>query len=114
MVGALNSELEILAPCLTENNENVFSKYPARLPAEAFPAAPEKDGYRFARGHLAAFQPVAQGNKRLGTLYLKSDMGAMYERFRLYGGIVLLVIAVSFLVAFLLSRPPQSQICKPI
>src|SRR5229473_329663 len=114
ILAALKAERHIVAACLYNKNGKLFSKYPADLPAEAFPAAPEKDGYRFARGRLAAFHPVAQANKRLGTLYLKSDMGAMYERFRLYGGIVLLVIAVSFLVAYLLSRTLQKQISQPI
>jgi len=35
----------------------------------------------------------------LGTLYLKSDVSAMYERFRLYGVIVMLVMVVSCLLA---------------
>jgi PAS domain S-box-containing protein len=114
ILAALKAERHIVAACLYNKNGKLFSKYPADLPAEAFPAAPEKDGYRFARGHLAAFHPVVQANKRLGTLYLKSDMGAMYERFRLYGGIVLLVIVLSFLLAYLLSRSLQKQISQPI
>src|SRR6266446_9290455 len=114
ILAALKAERHITAASLYNKNGKLFSKYPANLPAEAFPAAPAKDGYRFERGHLTAFHPVAQGDKRLGTLYLKSDMGAMYERFRLYGGIVLLVIAVSFLVAYLLSRSLQKQISQPI
>ena len=74
-----------------------------------------EDGYRFEHSHLVGLQPVVQGNnKRLGTLYLKSDMGAMYERLRLYGGIAALVLAVSFLVAYLLSRVLQQQISQPI
>src|SRR6266851_2729866 len=114
ILAALKAERHIVAASLYDKNGKLFSKYPADLPAEAFPAAPEKDGYRFERGHLAAFHPVAQANKHLGTLYLKSDMGAMYERFRLYGGIVVLVIAVSFLVAYLISRSLQKQISQPI
>jgi PAS domain S-box-containing protein len=114
ILAALKAERHIVAACLYNKNGKLFSKYPADLPAEAFPAAPEKDGYRFARGHLAAFHPVVQANKRLGTLYLKSDMGAMYERFRLYGGIVLLVMVLSFLLAYLLSRSLQKQISQPI
>src|SRR6266849_3589567 len=114
ILAALKAERHIVAASLYDKNGKLFSKFPADLPAGAFPAAPDKDGYRFARGHLAAFHPVAQGNKRLGTLYLKSDMGAMYERFRLYGGIVVLVIALSFLVAYLISRSLQKQISQPI
>src|SRR6267378_3422094 len=115
VLAALKAEPHIVAATLYDRNGKLFSKYPDKLPAKAFPAAPEKDGSRFEHSHLVRFQPVVQGgNKRLGTLYLKSDMGAMYERFRLYGSIAVLVIAGSFLVAYMLSRRLQQQISQPI
>ncbi len=114
ILAALQAERHIVAASLYDKNGKLFAKYPADLSATAFPAAPEGDGYRFAHAHLAAFQPVVLGGTRLGTLYLNSDMGAMYERFRLYGGIAVLVAAGSFLVAYLLSRALQQQISRPI
>ena len=114
ILAALQAERHIVAASLYDQNGRLFSKYPADLPVTAFPVAPEADGYRFAHLHLAAFQPVVQGGKRLGTLYLKSDMGAMYERFQLYSGIVVLVLAGSLLVAYALSRALQRRISRPI
>jgi PAS domain S-box-containing protein len=114
VLAALKADRHIVAASLYDKNGTLFSKYPETMPADAFPAAPEKDGYRFERSHLATFHPVVQGSKRLGTLYLKSDMEAMYERFRLYGGIAILAIVVSFLVAYTLSRALQQQISQPI
>jgi len=61
-----------------------------------------------------AFSGAQEHNKRLGTLYLKSDMGAMYERFRLYGGIVAGVVVTSLMVAFVVSTVLQRQISAPI
>lgn len=114
-LAALKAERHVVAAGLYDQDGKLFSRYPANLPADAFPATPERDGYRFERSHLVGFQPVAQGrNKRLGTLYLKSDMGAMYERFRLYGGIVVGVVAASLLVAFMVSTVLQRQISEPI
>lgn len=114
ILSALKAERHIVAACLYDNKGKLFSKYPADISDDTFPAAPEKDGYRLEFSYLAGFQPVVQGTKRLGTLYLKSDMGAMYERFRLYGLIVLLVIIGSFLLAYMLSRMLQDQISHPI
>ena len=115
VLAALKAEPHIVAATLYDRSGKLFAKYPDKLPADAFPAAPEKDGSRFEHSHLVRLQPVVQGgNKRLGTLYLKSDMGAMYERFRLYGTIAALVIAGSFLVAYVLSRRLQQQISQPI
>lgn len=115
VLAALKAERHIVAASLYDRNGKLFAKYPAGLPADAFPVAPERDAYRFEHSHLVGVQPVVEGNnKRLGTLYLKSDLRAMYERLRLYSGIAALVLAVSFLVAYLLSRVLQQQISQPI
>src|SRR5882672_10960503 len=92
ILSALQAERHIVAASLYNKEGKLFSKYPLDMPADVFPAAPERNGYRFEPSHLAGFQPVMLNGKRLGTLYLRSDMGAMYERLRLYGGIALLVI----------------------
>src|SRR5207245_9777787 len=99
ILSALKAHEDILSACLYDKAGGLFATYPENLSADAFPAAPEEDGYRFAHSYLAAFQPVVQGSKRLGTLYLKSDMGTMYERVRLYGGIAVMVIVVSLSMA---------------
>jgi PAS domain S-box-containing protein len=115
VLSALKAERHIVAAALYDENGKLFVKYPENLSVDTFPVLPEGDGYRFQRASLVAFQPVVQGgNKRLGTLYLKSDLGAMYERLRLYSMIAVLVIAVSLLFAYVLSRMLQRQISRPI
>jgi PAS domain S-box-containing protein len=115
VLSALKAERHIVAAALYDQNGKLFVKYPDNLSVDAFPVLPEANGSRFGRASLITFQPVVQGgNKRLGTLYLKSDLGAMYERLRLYSMIALLLIAVSLLVAYLLSRMLQRQISRPI
>ncbi len=114
VLAALKAESHIVAAGLYDEKGKLFAQYPANLPVSAFPTAPQKDGYNFEHSYLTGFQPVMQENRRLGTLYLKSDMDAMYERLRLYSGIVVLVIIVSLLLAYLLSRRLQKRISKPI
>lgn len=114
MLTALKAEPHIVSACLYDKDGTLFARYPTSLPATDFPAAPDQIGYRFTSSHLAGFQPVVQGDNRLGTLFIKSDMGAMYERFRLYGSIALLVIVVSIMVAYFLSRSLQQSISRPI
>jgi len=115
VLAAFKAEPHIVAASLYDTNGQLFAIYPASLPVGVFPAAPEQDGYRFEHSHLVGLQPVVQGNnERLGTLYVQSDLGALYERLRLYSGITASVLAVSFLVAYLLSRVLQQQISEPI
>ncbi|WP_207506417.1 ATP-binding protein [Telluribacter humicola] len=111
---ALLAEEHIVAAALYDVQGNLFSKYPDTLSAQEFPPAPGTDGYSFTATHLEGFQPVVQGGRRLGTLFIRQDMFAMYQRFQLYGLIALGVIAVSFLLAYFLSQELQKEISGPI
>jgi len=114
ILAALKAEKHIVAASLYDLEGNLFTLYPKERSIHSFPAKPEEEGYRFQDSHLVGFQPVLQGNRKLGMLYLKSDMGAMYERFRLYGVIAISVIALSFLLAYVLSKRLQRSISQPI
>ena len=115
ILAALKAERHIVAACLYDRQGKVFARYPAGLHDTALPAAPEADGYHFERGHMVGFAPVEQVvGQRLGTLYLESDMAALYDRLRLYSTIAILVIAATSLVAYTLARKLQKQISRPI
>src|SRR5258706_18561 len=111
---ALKADKHIVAASLYDKKGNLFAKYPQDLSDAVLPSSPLNESYHFENSHLAGFQAVMQGGKQLGTLYLKSDLGAMYERFRLYGAIAVSVIALSFLLSYLLSKRLQQRISKPI
>jgi PAS domain S-box-containing protein len=115
VLAALSAEPSIVAATLYDADGQVFSIYPDSLSRAASPRTPEPDGFRFVGARLIGFEPVVQGdNRRLGTLFLASDMRPMYARLRLYGGIALLVMAVSLVAAYLVSRQLQHQISRPI
>ena len=113
MLSAFKAESHVVAAGLYARSGKLFASYPAAnaaLPAEL--AAP--DGYRVEGDQLIGVQPVIQGGHRMGTLYLKSDMGAIYERFRSFSLIAALVVALAWLGAYALSIRLQRQISGPI
>lgn len=116
ILAALQADRQVVAAGLYDAQGRLFSRYPADAPDSLFPATPPPDGFRFVEGHLVNCTPVVQvkGSERFGTLYLRSDMEAIYERLRLYGGIAFLVILGSSVVAYLLSRALQRQISRPV
>ncbi|MBI3851824.1 MAG: HAMP domain-containing protein [Verrucomicrobia bacterium] len=116
ILAALKAERHIVAAALYDQEGKLFSKYPADLPASAFPRAPGREGYGFAHSSLAGFQSVVQGdNRRLGTLYLQLDTGAiMHQWFRNSIGIAVAVIAITIIVAYLISEVLQKRISQPI
>lgn len=111
---ALKAEPHIVAAALYDERGRLFASYPAGRAAAAYPSGPGADGYRFAESHLIGFQSVAIGDRHLGSLYLESDMTAIYQRMRIYGGMTLLLVAASFFLAFGLSSVLQRQISRPI
>ncbi len=116
ILSALRADRHIVAACLFDKTGRLFARYPANAPTDHFPSTPPADGYHFAGGFLVSATPVVQVrvSERFGTLYLRSDMKAINERLRLYTGIATLVILVSSLVAYFLSRTLQRQISVPI
>lgn len=113
-LGALRAERHIVAAALYTPEGNVFARYPASLSDEGLPTSPKESGYRITRTALAVFRPVMQNERQLGMIYIQSDMGAMVARIRLYGGIVVLVVLCSLMVAFILSQKLQAEISGPI
>jgi len=114
VLSALAAEPHIVAAALYDNKDKLFATYPINLLPSELPTRLVQEGYRFDESHLSGFQFVIENNRRLGTLFLKSDMSAMYSRFKTYGGLVILVILASLFVAFIFSRKLQSQISRPI
>ena len=115
ILSALRTDQHIVAAVLYDKGGHVFAAYPAGAAPDVVPTAPRPDGYRFERGLLIGFQPVEEaGSQRLGTLYLASDLGAIYDTFRLSGVIGLAVMAVALLAAYFLSRILQRAISQPI
>jgi len=115
ILSALRAEPHVVAAGLYDKDGRLFARYPAELPGDAVPAAPERDGYRFERGYAIALEPVAEvGNPRLGTLYLKSDMKAVSRALWLSAAIAAGVMAVALLAAYLLAALLQGWISQPI
>lgn len=114
ILAALRAERHITAAILYNKEGKIFAIYPENFSGDTSRIDTELKNYRFIDSHLEGFEPIIQGNLRLGTLYLKSDLKAMDERFRLYGIIVIMVIGISSLLAYFLSKFLQKSISRPI
>ena len=111
---ALKAEPNIVAACLYDTKGNLFSQYPGNLKDIALLNLPHQETYRFTYSHLEYFQPVMQEESLLGTLYLKFDLQVMYARLQLYGIVMVLVVMISLLLTYLLSKILQKNISRPI
>lgn len=114
ILGSLKAQPHIVAACLYDSKGQIFRYYPKNVNPDQLPATAGKDGYSFENDFIYGFEPVVQSQKRVGTLYLKSDMKGVYYRFLLYGLIAALFIAISIVIAYLISKRMQRTISLPI
>src|ERR1700730_4161742 len=105
VLAAFKAQPHVVAARLYLSDGRLIASYPdgaARGPAAQSRRA---DGYRFEAGLLTGVQPVVQGGRRMGTLYLESDLGEIYEHFQLFVAIGAAIMLVCCLAAYLISRP---------
>jgi PAS domain S-box-containing protein len=107
-------ERHIVAAALYDTNGQLFASWPTNVSRAIFPAHPGAEGFRREQDFLILFSPVATPEQRMGTLYMRSDLGARQERLGPYAVIVAIVLALSILVALLLSKFLQRGISQPL
>jgi signal transduction histidine kinase/ActR/RegA family two-component response regulator len=116
VLAAFEADEHIVDAALYDRLGGLFAVYPKGTPASAFPPRVEAGAgsFTFEGAHLVGFQPVMEGGRHLGTLFVRSDLRAIDARVRFYGGIVALTILASVLLAYLISRRLQHRITQPI
>ena len=114
---ALEAEPHVVAAALYDADGNVFATYPVNLEGEALPSlsgAEGDAGESLEGSHLVSRQGVSEGERRMGTLVLKSDLGTLYDRLPLYAALAAIIVAVAGVLAYLISRGLQRGVSDPI
>lgn len=114
VLAAFRADRSIVAAALYDTSGNLFASYPDDLMPAELPRTVQPDGYRFEGGYVVGFEPVVEGDRPLGTLFVKSDLSVIQERFSSYGLITGVVIALSALLDYLVAYRQQSRISEPI
>jgi hypothetical protein len=81
---ALEADEHIVSAALYDQQGALFAVYPKGTALSGFPqqAGTPKATFRFEGDHLIGYQPVMQGTRRLGTLFVRSDLRAIDTRVR--------------------------------
>ncbi|MDQ6861009.1 MAG: PAS domain-containing protein, partial [Verrucomicrobiota bacterium] len=111
---ALAAEKQVTAAAIYGADGAIFASFPEGRDRAEFPMRPGADGHRFEATRFVMYQPILQEGKRLGTIFVRADLGEMYSRLKVYGTLLALVAACSFLGALILSRTLQRHISAPI
>src|SRR2546422_6463616 len=116
-LGGLKAEPAVVAAVIrTQDDGRPFATYFRDAPSAARPSFPAHAaaGPIFAADHLLVSEPIRFEGKPLGTLVIQADLGEIRDRQRRYAGIVLAVLAGSFLLALAMSRLVEKTISRPI
>jgi signal transduction histidine kinase/CheY-like chemotaxis protein len=113
---ALRDRTDIEAAILFDATGAVFTLYAKNLLiGRELPVQPASDGHAFRSGSLMTFQGVYDdAGRRLGTVYLQSDLSALTDRQKRYFVILALVTLGSLVVALLLASQLQKVVSQPI
>ncbi len=114
MLNALQSEPHIVAATLLTREDARFASYTRPGVAVVYQSAPAADGHVFTEDHLLVSRPVELNGKRIGTIWLRSDLEGIHARLRLFALIAFGILIGSLLFAFFLSGWIQHPISGPI
>ncbi len=112
---SLRARPDIAGGCIYNREGTVFALYAQTKRDEAFlPAKAESEGYRFEGGYLILSRPIVHKGERLGSICLRMDLQEQRDRLRAISIIVLLFVAGSLVVAYLLSSILQRVVSQPV
>lgn len=110
----LRAEPQIVAAVLYGTDGQVVASYTPRPDETLTIDMKAPTGVRLERGYVIAVQPVVEGSRRLGTLYVQATMEQIYARMRTYGFIVAGVLASSIVLAGLIASVLRRTLAQPI
>jgi len=111
---ALGTDPTMTAAALYDGQGQPFATYPASAKPGTVPARPMATGYRFERSRLAVSEPIVEEGRRLGTIYLESDLRVLDQRLKADAIVVLIAVFGSITLAFALASWLQRGIAHPI
>jgi signal transduction histidine kinase len=109
---ALHPQRSIVAAAIYDTEGRLFARYPRG--GGNVPSQPAGDGAKFEDGALRVFRPVELRGERIGTIYLRSNLDELGDRFKAQAATVGTVFLASGFLALLLSSGLQRLISRPI
>ena len=114
VLAALRSDPSVIAAALYDEGGVTFATYPGNAAPSVLPRAFGGTAHRIEGAHLVVRQPVLEGTRLLGTLYIKTDLRGLDERVRMHALVVLCAVLGSIGVAYALSIWLQRKIARPV
>jgi methyl-accepting chemotaxis protein len=117
-LNAFKTHPDFLAAAVYAADGSPFATYTRVNSAEAarvaLPTRAQEFGAKFEDGELSGFWPVRQGRTTVGSIYLRIATEPLGVRMLRYGGVILLVMLGSVLIALPLTNRMHAVIASPL
>jgi signal transduction histidine kinase len=113
-LAALRRRPVIVVAALYSKDGRLLASYRKPGATRQAPAGPSAAGQRFGRGSFALFKTVLLDGKPVGTLYLESGFGELYNRLRIQAATISAILLLAAAVSYALFARLQRFISEPI
>ncbi|HEY0652405.1 MAG TPA: ATP-binding protein [Chryseosolibacter sp.] len=115
ILSSLEVEPHILAGAIYDENNAMVAEYHHGSSEVSLPKFFNgNDGFNVEGSLVLGSQPVLKDGKHIGSVYLVSDMTAVFDRFLLYTNIAGLIFILSIVAAYFVSKRLQRSLSNPI
>ena len=110
----LSSKSNIRLACLYDADDQFFTDYRAAGETVTCPPSAAMADPQFGMNSLEVSQQGALEGKKFGSIRIRSDLRALYQRARLQFGIVAVVLVLAAVVAVAMSSRLQAVVADPV
>lgn len=111
----LKAKPSIISAYIMTQEGRLFAQYLRQgVSSDPLPDLRETDRYRFTKNSLLGYSSIVLDGRKVGSVYIKSDLSQLYALISRYLMYVLLVLFSALLVVFFLLSKLQRFISKPI
>jgi signal transduction histidine kinase/CheY-like chemotaxis protein len=114
LLQGLKAQPSVVAAAIYSATGQVFSRYARATGSEIVPANAGADRSAFENGRLIVVHSVVLDGQELGRVYLSCDLADMQGRLARSIATVLLIMAVSVFLAYLLGSKLQAVVSGPV
>jgi signal transduction histidine kinase/ActR/RegA family two-component response regulator len=111
---ALEANRHIRLACLYLANGNILAEFGRQSSIPTCPAAPPADGIHYSPNRILLVGGADLKGRRVGTLYIRSDIEQLTARLRFQGVLVVALLLMTLGVALLMSARLQAIVSEPV
>ena len=114
-LSALKAEPNVISAVIYDDKLNVFAHY-KRDESSKFdpPKIQMEDKAEFTASHLNIFKEIILADRKLGMVFIQSDLSIIYSLLKNFAFALALILGVTVLISFMISNHLQNIISVPI